>query len=781
MKPDKILLGSIYFSPPVSADLTKPIETNFKELQKGLNLISGRKFEIVIKKNPVFILEMANVTFETDRKVLLPDIILDNPEGIETGLLANNAFKSAIEFFYANKGKAILVAGHTDTSGSESHNDELSAERAISVLLFLAGDKISWARHGFAMHSPDDIQIILIWAYTEFGYNCKIEEINSDVFRESDKEALKGFRKGFFQQFGSILYEEQDLEIGEPSEVDFAAFYYLYDFKLAETMGISKPELQRKKDGLNFSDPAGVGCGENFPVDFIDLKGAEEDRQNRRVDILFFDEDEEVDLNTSPPAKAIYADGVFELHSINSENRAIKKEQDELIIQHRKNEFTPLANVPYRFFINGSQVMAGTTDSKGELLVKITEGKLFEIEFDSANPALKVELPITDLKDFNEPLIVQSEKSNTIEILEFQDVLFRTNSCVPMPEGENPDTTGHTSLTSVGLIATSLRYVEKFQVAKKLLIAGHTDTTGQDEFNVTLSNERAQNILALLEGNRALFKTLCHNRHLISDYKQILSWCSKEFSHLGFNCNPGQIDENEFAGIEPIKEFQRAYNINFNTVKREESIILDVDGSMGEDTWGAIFDMYEIALQKEMDESIEIINNIRNEINYMNSNIKTIGFGEYHPIEESERDNFKSLKNRRVEILYFDSNENINLEEVETNPSGDEIYGNDELIRTPIQPPESAKVPGTLRVMTGIREEFVQKTNLVYRLTSQSINQILDPKVEGVSSDQEVDVIFQNLDKKETYTLKSINSTTNDSDIIFQNIPFPQITNLFSA
>jgi hypothetical protein len=47
----------------------------------------------------------------------------------------------------------------------------------------------------------------------------------------------------------------------------------------------------------------------------------------------------------------------------------------------------------------------------------------------------------------------------------------------------------------------------------RLLLAGHSDTTGEDDFNFTLSDERARNVLALLLGERERWIDICFARH----------------------------------------------------------------------------------------------------------------------------------------------------------------------------------------------------------------------------------------------------------------------------
>ena len=90
---------------------------------------------------------------------------------------------------------------------------------------------------------------------------------------------------------------------------------------------------------------------------------------------------------------------------------------------------------------------------------------------------------------------------------ELADALFRTNSAVVLPEGEVPadDPDSHEALRSFGVFATALRFNHE-NAGRKLLVAGHTDTTASVDFNQKLSEERAGTGLALLEVEKKVLK-----------------------------------------------------------------------------------------------------------------------------------------------------------------------------------------------------------------------------------------------------------------------------------
>lgn len=261
-----------------------------------------------------------------------------------------------------------------------------------------------------------------------------------------------------------------------------------------------------------------------------------------------------------------------------------------------------------------------------------------------------------------------------VVFVELADAHFRTNSAVVLPEGENPDATGdHEALTSIGLIATALRFAEDHP-DRSLLVAGHTDTVGDTDFNQKLSAERAEVALALLKGGdtgRKRFATLCNGRHTAGDVNQILSWAANAFS--GFDCDPGEVDEQ--AHPQAVKKFQAAYNKNKKAFNPDPAVApLDVDGDVGELTWGAVYDCYEFALRDELGEDTAGVTELRSKLHFASETHEFLGFGENFPIEELGVDKFRSQANRRVEILFFEPGEEPDIDHAVSDPATSELY-----------------------------------------------------------------------------------------------------------
>ncbi|PKP60322.1 MAG: hypothetical protein CVT89_00065 [Candidatus Altiarchaeales archaeon HGW-Altiarchaeales-2] len=142
----------------------------------------------------------------------------------------------------------------------------------------------------------------------------------------------------------------------------------------------------------------------------------------------------------------------------------------------------------------------------------------------------------------------------------------------------------------------------------------------------------------------------CNSKHKVEDYQHIL----RHYVNLwGWDCDPGEIDN--ILGPktkEAIRKFQEKYNEEFQKN-------IKVDGIVGEETWGAFYDCY---INEVADIMGTDVNEIRekyqkNVLDKRATIPSTHPCGESYPIEEPNRDNYRSQTNRRVEVLFFNENE----------------------------------------------------------------------------------------------------------------------------
>jgi hypothetical protein len=275
-----------------------------------------------------------------------------------------------------------------------------------------------------------------------------------------------------------------------------------------------------------------------------------------------------------------------------------------------------------------------------------------------------------------------------VTLLEMHDALLRTDSCVIMPEGEDPGSgeQSHLALTTVGLMASVLRYNEEHP-GKKLLVAGHTDTSGTEGHNQALSEERAKVVVSLLTGGSAArreFGELCAKRHDGVDLTQILDWVAVAY---GFDCKPSVRDRRPHPTT--VAKFKTAYNRHFN------DMFGDMDGAVrfsepvtaveDESLWSAVYDCYEYNLRRELGVDGDRLRARRKALLWVDDARKSLGFNERFPIDNLGRSDYRSQSNRRVEILMFDWGKEPNLADTEANLDAAVLYLPGRHVRMPVR------------------------------------------------------------------------------------------------
>ncbi len=269
-----------------------------------------------------------------------------------------------------------------------------------------------------------------------------------------------------------------------------------------------------------------------------------------------------------------------------------------------------------------------------------------------------------------------------VQILEMEDVLFHLDSAVMMPAkpegrsssdgvGDNDTDAGTQQQQDQvsGLAALALCFKQfEFDPNKRLLIAGHTDTSGQAKMNFELSAQRAQNIQYLLEGDREQWAVISEKRHRIEDYQQIMKFI-KFSTRWGWNCDPIQTDNtwgdntkgaterfiaayNDWilAGLAPSEAQQIPPDV-FNRIKNSGS------HKWPAEMWRAVYDVYNDEIAANLGITRDGMGRYRSLLAFADDLKKLVACGESFPLDSAGRDNYRSQLNRRVELLFFDKEE----------------------------------------------------------------------------------------------------------------------------
>jgi outer membrane protein OmpA-like peptidoglycan-associated protein len=522
---------------------------------------------------PFSVLARLRLFFNTNKTFLLPTAL--------------PSVKKLRRLYLENLPCQLLVVGHADTRGGTAFNDELSLERAKSIIAYLKDDVGAW------LSNYDSSDAKRRWGNVED--HLMIRALPDFVDKPKGQTPVK-----WFQTTRGL-------------QVDGVAGPKTRERLVTEYVQLDGASLE---DFVGDIDAVAHGCGENFPLDEsgTELDAAAEDEKrdasDRRVELFFFDADFGI---TPPPPSESSAPGSAEY-----------PKWRERVAQ----------------------------------IVELGED-------DPDAPALT--------------------------FIELSDAHFRTNSAVVLPEGESPDDEGgHAALTSVGLIAQALRFNDEHE-DRTLLVAGHTDTASDTEFNQKLSEERARVALCLLKGgkqSRDDFAALCNGRHTAADIEQILSWVTRAIPGFDFDSGP----VNDAANDKSVREFQRAYNANKSSLNPgPQTADLTPDGRVGPLTWGAIFDCYEFALRDELGEDADGLSALRDKLVFADAEHESLGFSEFFPIEELGVDDFRSQTNRRVELLFFEPGEVPDIAHAAADPETSDLYLPGNYARTPMRGPTTAK------------------------------------------------------------------------------------------
>jgi hypothetical protein len=236
------------------------------------------------------------------------------------------------------------------------------------------------------------------------------------------------------------------------------------------------------------------------------------------------------------------------------------------------------------------------------------------------------------------------------EVFELDDVRFHHGSAVVLPDPPddvNVPTGDHEprpTITSLVVLAECLKHAAA-NPEQRLLITGHADTSGDVQYNVTLTERRGDATLALLIGDRDKFVTTAKDKHKTEDVQHILHWLARDW---GWDCAPGKIDDQKGSKTDAaIKAFKHQYNAEFGRSIPEDS---QIDGEL----WGAVFDVYAREIADLLDVDDTGLAELRQKLVFIDDGRRAVGCGESFPIDAPQKSNYRSQANRRMEIMFFD-------------------------------------------------------------------------------------------------------------------------------
>jgi len=232
----------------------------------------------------------------------------------------------------------------------------------------------------------------------------------------------------------------------------------------------------------------------------------------------------------------------------------------------------------------------------------------------------------------SELLDMPAEDKKKVNVVEVPDITFHHNSAIPCLDDKN---------SLIISILTALEYASK-NSEEELVICGHTDTSGEFEYNYNLSELRARAVKSVLDNDSVAWSEITGQQNKVEDYQLTLKTLNDIY---GWSCDPGKVDNVDGPKTqEALKNFQSSYNSKYKASIR-------IDGKIGTETWKAlltvIVDLIKAAYKKESGRDA------LPKLHYRKNDNGIYPCGESFPIDSKNKDNYQSQVNRRVELVFY--------------------------------------------------------------------------------------------------------------------------------
>jgi outer membrane protein OmpA-like peptidoglycan-associated protein len=348
---------------------TEATEITPRDKDKVFDRPVDNRHRFVLKRFRGYVLDVEDVHFHLDSAVFLPDygdvgLPVDPSDQNHVSGLA--ALRSVYLHAEAHPEQKLIVIGHTDRSGPESYNVDLSQKRADNVLHVLLGQRAEWVALSKGKHKVQDYQQILKWANVFFGWECDPGKVDG-IQGPKTKAATQMFQKRYNEDF------DPDISVdGVVGPQTWGAFFDCYIKAFEILLKTDAAGVAAKRQALRFLDDGKktVGCGESHPITENTVENRIS-RIDRRVEIIFFDPGEEPLLDCHPgPGKCkpdaceIYNPRFYKFEPLSAEGSFSFVVIDEL--------GRPVANTPVDCVWADGNTKTVNTDDKGRV---IAEGK----------------------------------------------------------------------------------------------------------------------------------------------------------------------------------------------------------------------------------------------------------------------------------------------------------------------------------------------------------------------------------------------------------------------
>ncbi len=233
------------------------------------------------------------------------------------------------------------------------------------------------------------------------------------------------------------------------------------------------------------------------------------------------------------------------------------------------------------------------------------------------------------------------------------DLLFRKGGAIltPVPSGNTVVTSYLSPLVRVFLF-------QKDNQGYGLTLFGQADGSGGTSLNQTLTEDRANGVLALMESDRDAWVSLADDKGKIMDHQALLKGMA---TLRGWPCDPGEVDDISGPKTKSgIRGFQTTYN-------QERDSDLAADGIIGPQTLGALFDEQTLLIDTRLEER----GGSREALAFLDDSNKVVPCGEQWS-GDSRGGGGSPESERRVDLLLLPA---LSPPELPGDPPGSTVYG----------------------------------------------------------------------------------------------------------
>ncbi|KMQ50233.1 hypothetical protein CHISP_2904 [Chitinispirillum alkaliphilum] len=186
--------------------------------------------------------------------------------------------------------KELVLFGHTDQTGSEGYNYELSRLRSCAVKALLDGDETAWAEITNKRSRVKDYQQILKTLSTSHNWPCDPGAVD-DMNGPQTEEGVESFQEMYNTKYNETI--TQDGKIGPQTWK--AIFKTIRSFVETESRKLTAEDTL-PEFSYGYNGKGVYPCGGSFPIEGTDPK----DARNHRLEIVFYDRAQAPELLDHP-------------------------------------------------------------------------------------------------------------------------------------------------------------------------------------------------------------------------------------------------------------------------------------------------------------------------------------------------------------------------------------------------------------------------------------------------------------------------------------------------